>query len=559
MWGLRKFRIIILFYFSIFSVESIEVKLPTVLISVLARNKAHTLPYFLSLLERLHYPKNRISLRIRSDHNIDKTAEILQKWVNSIDTLYHSVDLKIIDDESYTDESGPSHWSQFRFDHVISLREDALNHARNIWADYLLAIDCDVFLTNPDTLLYLVSKNLQIVAPMLRSDGLYSNFWYGMTEDYYYLRTDEYKPVYNREKQGCFHVPMVHTCVLIDLRNHESDRLTYVQENLKNYNGPHDDIITFAISANKSGIEMHLCNEYQFGFLTTPLEEFDTLIYDYHQLKNIKLEVLSYGEPLFVNELLEEFTSIPEKDTLGFDKIYMINLRRRPERRKRMMHCFDELGLDVSVLDAVDGKALNETALKRISFLPNYSDPYHKRPMTFGEIGCFLSHYQIWKEIVENNYQSVLVLEDDIRFEPFFRPKVINLMQELKELGNWDLVYFGRKRLQDVDEPWIPGSKYLVKVGYSYWTLGYVLSFQGAKKLLDADPLSRLLPVDEYLPILFDKHPTEKWKIHFPKRDLIAFSVAPLLVFPTHYTGEKGYISDTEDSGIIANESKDEL
>jgi collagen beta-1,O-galactosyltransferase len=34
----------------------------TVVIAFLVRNKAHTLPYFLTLLERLDYPKDRISL-----------------------------------------------------------------------------------------------------------------------------------------------------------------------------------------------------------------------------------------------------------------------------------------------------------------------------------------------------------------------------------------------------------------------------------------------------------------------------------------------------------------
>ena len=33
------------------------------------RNKAHTLPYFLSLLEQLNFPKDRIILHIRSDLN----------------------------------------------------------------------------------------------------------------------------------------------------------------------------------------------------------------------------------------------------------------------------------------------------------------------------------------------------------------------------------------------------------------------------------------------------------------------------------------------------------
>lgn len=34
-------------------------------------------------------------------------------------------------------------------------------------------------------------------------------------------------------------------------------------------------------------------------------------------------------------------------------------------------------------------------------------------------------------------------------------------------------------------------------------------------------------------------------------RDLKALSVHPLLVNPTHYTGEEGYISDTEDTSVI--------
>ena len=33
-----------------------------------------------------------------------------------------------------------------------------------------------------------------------------------------------------------------------------------------------------------------------------------------------------------------------------------------------------------------------------------------------------------------------------------------------------------------------------------------------------------------------------------------AFSAAPLLVYPTHYTGELGYISDTESSEIVPEE-----
>lgn len=47
----------------------------------------------------------------------------------------------------------------------------------------------------------------------------------------------------------------------------------------------------------------------------------------------------------------------------------------------------------------------------------------------------------------------------------------------------------------------------LVVADYSYWTLSYAISLQGAQKLLNAEPLSKMLPVDEFLPIMYDKHP----------------------------------------------------
>lgn len=67
--------------------------------------------------------------------------------------------------------------------------------------------------------------------------------------------------------------------------------------------------------------------------------------------------------------------------------------------------------------------------------------------------------------------------------------------------------YLGRKRLVENVEPLIDGSKYLVRAAYSYWTLGYILSAKGAKKLVEAKPLEKLIPVDEYLPTLSDVHP----------------------------------------------------
>lgn len=87
-----------------------------------------------------------------------------------------------------------------------------------------------------------------------------------------------------------------------------------------------------------------------------PLEQNDSLQHDRYQLTNLKLEILVDNPPLYVNELLSPFVPPVTLDRMGMDVIYMINLRRRPERRKRMMACFKELGFDVTVFEAVDGR-----------------------------------------------------------------------------------------------------------------------------------------------------------------------------------------------------------
>jgi len=64
---LMKWLFIMVFFMSVLKTTDGELsrvvnKDPTIVIALLVRNKAHTLPYFLTLLERLDYPKDRISL-----------------------------------------------------------------------------------------------------------------------------------------------------------------------------------------------------------------------------------------------------------------------------------------------------------------------------------------------------------------------------------------------------------------------------------------------------------------------------------------------------------------
>lgn len=57
-----------------------------------------------------------------------------------------------------------------------------------------------------------------------------------------------------------------------------------------------------------------------------------------------------------VSDFLADFVSYSTPDTMGFDDVFMINLVRRPERRKRMIDCFKELGIQATLVNAVDGR-----------------------------------------------------------------------------------------------------------------------------------------------------------------------------------------------------------
>lgn len=61
--------------------------------------------------------------------------------------------------------------------------------------------------------------------------------------------------------------------------------------------------------------------------------------------------------------------------------------------------------------------------------------------MTMGEIGCFLSHYFIWKDMIEKGYSEIIVFEDDLRYEPYFRTKLANIMHLVSQKQpDWDLM-----------------------------------------------------------------------------------------------------------------------
>ncbi|CAL8406029.1 unnamed protein product [Arctogadus glacialis] len=531
--------------------EESKMQPPSVVIAIIARNAAHSLPYYLGALENLNYPKSRISVWAATDHNLDNTTAMLREWLTVVQKHYHYVEWRPLDQPpSYAGELGPKHWPNSRYEYVMKLKQAALNFARKRWADYIMFADTDNIVTNPDTLNLMIAENKSVIAPMLDSPGAYSNYWCGITPQGYYRRTAEYFPTRHRHRLGCFPVPMVHSTVLLDLRKQGMKELAFYPPHA-DYSWPYDDIIVFAFSCRAADIQMYLCNKERYGYLNVPAKPHHTLEDDRLNFVHVHLESIVEGPRMHPSRFVHMFPK--QRDLMGFDEIYLINLRRRADRRERMLLSLNELEVDVKVVDAVDGNALNSSDIKLlgVDLLPGYFDPYSGRTLTKGEVGCFLSHYFIWKEMVDQQLDKALVFEDDVRFQANFKRRVLRLMEEVEKAKlDWDIIYLGRKQVNPGKEEEVENVHNLVTADYSYWTLSYAISLQGAQKLLNAEPLSKMLPVDEFLPIMYDKHPSEAHKAHYPNRNLQAFSTSPLLVQPCHYAGDPAWVSDTETSTL---------
>lgn len=99
---------------------------------------------------------------------------------------------------------------------------------------------------------------------------------------------------------------------------------------------------------------MHVCNDEIYGFLPIPVE--DGMVREAEQVDNMKLEALGRGIDLPVTPALAKFVKFPNKTKYGLNEIFLINLERRTERKQLMEKNFDVLGLDVKVINGVDGQ-----------------------------------------------------------------------------------------------------------------------------------------------------------------------------------------------------------
>ena len=178
-------------------------------------------------------------------------------------------------------------------------------------------------------------------------------------------------------------------------------------------------------------------------------------------------------------------------------KSVVINLKERADRLELFKKNNEGQAPRFSLFEAVNGKELTHETLKEMGFDTDKSwrDPILGRVLTWGEIGCFISHYQVW-EMVANGEEPVLILEDDVVLDKKLR--------EVEEhLGDYELLYLTHVEMNKNGVK--PINETLLQPCYPYHLAAYILTPEGARKLINSDVKQNIIPADEYVPRMLDR------------------------------------------------------
>jgi len=139
-----------------------------------------------------------------------------------------------------------------------------------------------------------------------------------------------------------------------------------------------------------------------------------------------------------------------------FSKLYVINLNRRQDRYEEVKVEFNKINAKVERVEAVDGKTLPPTKMKP------------------GNRGLIATNIRILEDAIKNEYDNILIFEDDAvfidNFNELFNEKIAALPED------WDILYLGGNHILHVPGfELITGDKDFKVTKENYKTLNHEL------------------------------------------------------------------------------------
>jgi glycosyl transferase family 25 len=124
--------------------------------------------------------------------------------------------------------------------------------------------------------------------------------------------------------------------------------------------------------------------------------------------------------------MADDVTKTGGQDPVRALPVLLINLDGSVERLRKATAQLAAAGVRFERLPAVDGRLLSEAERQRLA-------PWDRRaffkPLSPGEIGCYLSHLAALERIVKEGWPRALVLEDDFILTPEFPSRLRELLE----------------------------------------------------------------------------------------------------------------------------------
>jgi GR25 family glycosyltransferase involved in LPS biosynthesis len=175
---------------------------------------------------------------------------------------------------------------------------------------------------------------------------------------------------------------------------------------------------------------------------------------------------------------------------IDVDKIYICHYSKLADRKQFMINQLQDFDInDYEFVEHYDKNELNHESISQKYPLINHP----QNPMTPGEKSLALKHVWIIRDMLEKNYDSVLVLEDDAVLCQDFVKHFNNYKAQLP--NDWDIGWVGS--CFHLKEPQIPNVNVYKTNRGSRCTHAFCLSKHFAKKVYD-EVLNVHLPSDHY-------------------------------------------------------------
>lgn len=184
-------------------------------------------------------------------------------------------------------------------------------------------------------------------------------------------------------------------------------------------------------------------------------------------------------------------------------RVFVISLAKSDARRARMRKLLGQTGMNVEFVNAQDGRELTDE--HRARYDHERALLYYGSRMSDAEIGCFISHYRIFEQIVREGLDWALVLEDDVEIDDRLAEVCSGV---IAALSRFDIVRLHATR-SDVLHPTTRtigdlvanltcgGAVYRIH-RHILGACGYLVSQAGARKMIEAGDRI-FLPIDHLM------------------------------------------------------------